>query len=384
MTLKAVCSQEEKDATVATGNEGELGDGRLRLLMIGPLPPPLGGTTILFEQLVKDLSHVGCCDIEVVRTNFPEATRCAGFRRLLRIVTEMFSCIRTADVVTLHASISGTRFLAPIVMAFCFLYQKPWIFRGFGGNFVNWYQASSVLIRRLFRCSALGATRILLETRASVAYFSNFKKAGRVEWYPNSRPWLSGGSQTNCVGQLKNKLLYLGHVQESKGILVIRDAVKLLGKEIAVDIYGPLCHGMTTDQFEVEGIRYCGVVDSSKVVELIKQYAALVFPTMYDGEGYPGVVLEAFSAGVPVITTRFRAIPEIVDDTCGLLVEPGDPLALATAMERLLGDPGMRQKLADGARRMGAAFDSKSWSMHFLTMCNDIVGSSRSSRVGKS
>ncbi|MDC0505936.1 glycosyltransferase, partial [Amylibacter sp.] len=51
-------------------------------------------------------------------------------------------------------------------------------------------------------------------------------------------------------------------------------------------------------------------------------YDFLVLPTTWHGEGYPGVIIEAFSIGLPVIATNFRAIPDLVKDNYnGFLVE---------------------------------------------------------------
>src|SRR5262249_55432592 len=64
------------------------------------------------------------------------------------------------------------------------------------------------------------------------------------------------------------------------------------------------------------------------------------------------VILEAMSAGRAVIATDVGGTPELViDGKTGLLVERGDPLALARALERLLGDAGLRAIRGAAARR---------------------------------
>ena len=71
----------------------------------------------------------------------------------------------------------------------------------------------------------------------------------------------------------------------------------------------------------------------------------------------PTVVLEALRAGTPVIGTRVGGIPEMVrDDMEGLLVEPRDPAALRSAVARLVGDDGLRDRLAGAARERAVSF----------------------------
>lgn len=76
-------------------------------------------------------------------------------------------------------------------------------------------------------------------------------------------------------------------------------------------------------------------------------------------EGLPVAIMEAFALGVPVVATRTGGVPELVEhDRSGLLVEPGDPEALAAAI-REAADAETRAKLAEGARLRGARIDGR-------------------------
>jgi len=77
-----------------------------------------------------------------------------------------------------------------------------------------------------------------------------------------------------------------------------------------------------------------------------------------DRDGLPNVLMEAQSQGLPCVSTRVSAIPELIDhEATGLLVPPGDPPALAATLERLMRDPQDRDRLgAAGCRRVRADF----------------------------
>lgn len=77
-----------------------------------------------------------------------------------------------------------------------------------------------------------------------------------------------------------------------------------------------------------------------------------------DRDGLPNVLMESAALGVPAVSTRVSAVPEIVDDgETGLLVPERDPAALADALSALIGDPVRRQALgAEAARRVRARF----------------------------
>jgi glycosyltransferase involved in cell wall biosynthesis len=80
-----------------------------------------------------------------------------------------------------------------------------------------------------------------------------------------------------------------------------------------------------------------------------------------DRDGIPNVLLESMAMGVPVVTTRVSAIPELVSDgRTGLLVPPGDSERLAVAMERLLRDAALRRQIQTAAReRVRREFDNR-------------------------
>ena len=93
---------------------------------------------------------------------------------------------------------------------------------------------------------------------------------------------------------------------------------------------------------------FLGDVPQSAVRGYLQQADAFVLNSSY--EGLPHVVLEAMSAGVPVIATAVGGTPEVVEnEVTGLLLPPGDAGALRCAVQRLWRDPLLGRKLVAGA-----------------------------------
>lgn len=89
-----------------------------------------------------------------------------------------------------------------------------------------------------------------------------------------------------------------------------------------------------------------GFVTDEDLVTLYSGAAAYVHPSWYEGFGI--MILEAFAAGAPVVTSNVSSLPEVVGDA-GLLVDPYQTSELSSAIKRLLSD----QKLADELRQKG-------------------------------
>ena len=97
-------------------------------------------------------------------------------------------------------------------------------------------------------------------------------------------------------------------------------------------------------------------------MELLDATDVVVHPSRVDA--FPTTLLEAMSAGVPVVATRVGGIPEIVDDaSTGLLVEsPASPRSLAATLDGLLGDADLRRRLgAAGRARFERYFRAEPW-----------------------
>ncbi|MGH7178745.1 MAG: glycosyltransferase family 4 protein [Tepidisphaeraceae bacterium] len=68
-------------------------------------------------------------------------------------------------------------------------------------------------------------------------------------------------------------------------------------------------------------------------------------------EGFSLAFMEACASGLPVVTSRLGGAPELIDESCGVLIAPGDVDGLATALTKLIANRELRQRLGENARR---------------------------------
>jgi glycosyltransferase involved in cell wall biosynthesis len=100
-------------------------------------------------------------------------------------------------------------------------------------------------------------------------------------------------------------------------------------------------------------VRFLGWTGEADVEGLLAMSAGFVFPSFYEGFGLP--VLEAMARGVPVACSDRASLPEVAGDAA-LLFDPGDPQAIAAALERLLSDPVEAARLREAGRERAARF----------------------------
>ncbi|MDA7948230.1 MAG: glycosyltransferase family 4 protein [Hyphomicrobiaceae bacterium] len=109
-------------------------------------------------------------------------------------------------------------------------------------------------------------------------------------------------------------------------------------------------------------VTWLGAQPQDKVIEAYRRADLFVLANRVaadgDMDGLPNVIMEAQSQGLPVLSTRISAIPEIIEDGVnGVLVQPDDSEALAQELERLIADPTLRARLGEnGAARMRRDF----------------------------
>ena len=352
----------------------------IRVLLIGPLPPPMGGNTRHFQTLAEDLEAHEVFSLRVIDTSRGEehARRSRNLLVGLRTIGALLIHVWRADVVSYHASNRGMWSAGPVILAVCRLAGKPVVFRMFGGGFGDYYLAQDRFKRSIIRHLILSADAVLLQTRRSIAQLK-VHASGELIWFstyikPPASPATTGGVAADTARC--TRFVFLGHLWRTKGVETMLEAAASLPGGCSIDIYGP------TDEYRPADInargngrvRYRGFLTHEEVDAKLWDYDCLVLPTFHASEGYPGVIAEAFAHGLPVITTRWLAIPEIVDETCGLLTEPEDTRAFVAAVTALHDDPVLWQRLKAGALARAPIFDHVRWAGTFEEICKRLAG----------
>ncbi|MFB6103426.1 MAG: glycosyltransferase family 4 protein [Haloplanus sp.] len=225
----------------------------------------------------------------------------------------------------------------------------------------EWFSTRYVALYRLLTVHAV-------RTTDRIVTVSGFARDEIVDRYPAARgktvPIHNGVDRERGAGSPvaalagRDFLLFVGAMNPRKNLRTLIEAYRRY-RSAAADPLDLALAGPDRDVFasgnlpSTAGVETLGFVPEAQLTWLYRNATAFVFPSLYEGFGLP--ILEAMSAGTPVITSDRGAMAEVAGDAA-VLVDPGDRGALADALARLTGDPTERARLADRGRERAREF----------------------------
>ena len=151
----------------------------------------------------------------------------------------------------------------------------------------------------------------------------------------------------------KPYVLYLGAIEPRKNVDTLLDAWTGFAGRDEFDLVIAGAPGWSAGrtlarlQAGIRGVRYRGYVREADLPGLTAGATVFVYPSLYEGFGFP--VAQAMAAGVPVVTSNTSCLPEIAGDAA-LLVDPRSAAEIGGAIERLVASEALRGELARAGR----------------------------------
>lgn len=338
----------------------------LRVMVVGSMPPPVGGTTVSLRQLSDFLAvHTESC---IVVDSSPRQV--GMLRALVRTSRQLWRHVRDVDVVSLHFSDRAAVAAGPLLWLLCRFAGKPVIYRQFGGEFARTFGALPAALRWWLKYTILRSDAVLMQTKSMVECFSRISPT--VHWFPTAR------ESTNLRCQLRFAMdptrplrcAFVGHVRRAKGVLTAVEAVNRVARA-TLDIFGPL---VDVDEAELAGpgIRYRSALAPADVQPTMIDYDLLLFPSRYPGEGYPGTLVEAAMVGLPIVVSRWQALPEMFTEDEAIFVDAGSVEELASEIQRVVDLPAMLPVRSEALLRRARDFDAGMVFGRFVRICNEV------------
>lgn len=269
-----------------------------------------GGQPVKTREIYKILSNmhsdnVVCCDTYEWRK---------------KPISFLFSIIKSAyksDAIVMLPAKNGLKVFSLILN--CFKKTKKLYYFVIGGWLPDFVENHILVCKILKRFDGIYVETNIMKNSLELLKFNN------VSVIPNCKSISSlNESELIYVKGEPHKLCTFSRVMKEKGIEdavnVVKEVNEKYGRIVyTLDIYGSV-DSCQTEWFEKiknnfpEFIRYGGHIPFDQSVEVLKQYYALLFPTRFYTEGIPGTIIDAYAAGVPVISSKWESFSDMIDE----------------------------------------------------------------------
>lgn len=342
-----------------------------RILFITPLPPPVHGSSmvsqwILSSKLLSEEFNMDFVNLSTSRKveEIQKGGLWLNLKKAGRFVRAFLHalwllCTRHYDLCHLAITCHGKPFLKdlPFVML-CKIFRKKIIIhqhnKGLSRDIDRWpYRWTMPLAYR--------NTKVVLLSKHLYTDVSKVVKEEQVLICPNGIPYVP---YTHATSEVRtHHILFLSNLIESKGVFILLEACKILkdkGVDFICDFVGKDSKDISVTQFLEKTERmdlrdrvfYHGPKYGVEKVKYWQQAQVFIFPTFYDDECFPLVILEAMQHNLPVITTNEGGIPDIViDGGTGYICEKKNVHQLAAKIEFLLNNPSLRQEMGKAGQQ---------------------------------
>lgn len=334
---------------------------RLRVGLVGPLPPPAGGMANQTMQLARLLREDGLT-VDLIQVNAPYAPAWIGrvpvvraAFRLLPYLARLWRAAGRCDLfhVMANSGWSWHLFATPAVWV-PHLRGVPVVVNyrgGEAGPFLRRWAAvvrftmrraaalvvPSGFLQQVFACSGMSAKVV-----PNIVDLARFHPAGAAP-------------ATVHVVVARN----LEPIYDIATALYAFARVAAQHPEARLSVAGSgperaRLEALATDLGIAAQVRFTGRLDAEQMAALYREASVSLNPALADN--MPNSVLEALASGVPVVSTDVGGVPFIVrHEETALLVKPGDAPAMAAAIARLAAEPELRRRLvANGLRTVSA------------------------------
>lgn len=339
-------------------------ENKIRIMLLGPLPPPMGGTTVLFQLLIEELASA---KENVIIKTIDVNIRKISPMLFLKIALQILHNIHKVDIISIHASIRGIVSLSGYLYVLSKVFNKKLAYRIFGGNFYNYYSNSNLILKFIIDNFVLQSDLLLVETKYLHEKFTPLHK--NVQWFPNHRKMYSNLPipSKNINGKLK--IVFISHIRKEKGIFELIEAAESL-PDVQIDVYGPFYDGLSVNIFENKKVKYLGALRPEEVIKKMAEYDALILPSYK--EGYPGIVIEALSCGLAVLCTNLPSLKEMFTEEDVIMFEPKNKNVIIEAINQINNNRNLLYELRMKSLKKASEFDSKILTEKYIEMCKKL------------
>lgn len=378
------------DCSLKSSNQVSRTAGARKLLIIAQLPPPVHGAAVVNAMVVNSSEIRKRFDVEVVpidvSSRLSELRKFSAVKvvRSLRVLVKILGSVvfNRPRICYLTLAPHGYAFYRDCVFVAVFrIFQVPHVIHLHGRGMAGSHREGVPAFLAKF---ALGKAMVIHLSPLLLSDIARFVCPSHVRIVANgvSDPFI--GQPIQKPRNLVTNILFLSTMLESKGPWVLLEALSILkqqGLPFKAIFAGPWRDSLNADEFNQflqragleSQVQHVGPVYGDAKNTVLCAADILAFPTHYENEAFPLVVLEGMAAGLVPVTSNIAALPDIVGEV-GFLVPPQNPVALAQALTKLLLDADLLASLQLKSRaRYEEKFTSERFELSLAQVFEDVA-----------
>ncbi|MEQ8478628.1 glycosyltransferase family 4 protein [Fulvivirga sp.] len=331
------------------------------------LPPPVHGVSAINQWIVDSEKINHAIDIDCVNLATARSIKDIGKQGFTKYLTLVKIYLKTLskllsgryDFMYITLSPLGSAFIKDsILVLIAKLFSTPVFIHLHGKGIAPTLNGSSKVVEKYYNY-VFKTCHVIHLADSLVADLIQIKSYKRISILNNGIPIFELAKKTKSS---KVRILHLSNLIEAKGSFTILEATNELIKQgvqnFQIDFVGNWDSKSYEDKFRnhvkshslEKHVNISGPLYGHNKQTKLSESDLFILPTYYPNECFPLTIIEAFQAGLPVISTYEGAIPEIIQDGAnGFLVESKNPFELAAKMKLLIESEPLRKEMSQKA-----------------------------------
>ena len=321
----------------------------MRILILGPFPPPLFGVSLSNFVLKKGLLKKGH-SVDIVNTAGGEKIDSevgAWDVRKLSFIKSYIGLYKIfkSDIVycTTGQTFFGIVKYAPFILLSRILRKKT-VVHVKGGFLKRSYQDMSPFKKRITRCTLSSYNGGIVLSKSLRELLEGFLPEDKIFIQHNFIQDSLIIPQEQVLKQKKHdvlRIIYLSNLMKEKGIVELLDTLEMLNKNnipFKAKIAGHIPkdgQDLVMKMEKIDNLEYLGVVQGESKTKLLSWGNVFCLPTYYRMEGQPISIIEAMGFGNVILTTKHAGIPDICSEKNGVFVRKRDSSSIYSQLEYL-------------------------------------------------
>jgi glycosyltransferase involved in cell wall biosynthesis len=334
----------------------------------------LNGQTIRTQSIFEIINQVNN-NLEIKLKKIDSSNLKSNLLLRLIYFSHLLIYLITSKVIIILPAQRAIKFYLPFFYYFKKTLGKKILFVAIGGWLDVFLDGNPSYVQYL-----KGLDRIYLQTNGLKEKLEK-RNLSNLHYLPNFRIYNNDDLPIVKNESQFSRIVFYSRVIEEKGVELLLEVINSINEtsiyNLYLDLYGPVeevyLKFLNENYIKDDKVKYQGIILPSNVRKTLSKYDLMVFPTNYYGEGFPGAILDAFSSGLPVLSSNFHYSSEVIQSGYnGFVFNANDKKDLTKWIIYAVENPRVIQSMRQNCLRSSEIYDYQIATKEFINHLKDL------------